>query len=37
MQEGRGKPYTAPKVFPRPSRTHPTLFLFPSTDPRKKN
>ena len=33
MQEGRGKPHTAPKVFPRPSRTHPTPFLFPSTVP----
>jgi hypothetical protein len=37
MQEGRGKPYQAPKVFPRPSRTLPTLFLFPSTAPWKKN
>jgi hypothetical protein len=29
MQEGREKPYQAPKVFSRPSRTRPTLFLFP--------
>jgi hypothetical protein len=37
MQEGREKPYTVPKVFSRPSRTHPTLFLFPSTALWEKN
>ena len=36
MREGREKPYTAPKVFSRPSRTHPTFFLFPSTVPRER-
>jgi hypothetical protein len=37
MQKGREKSYTAPKVFLRPSRTHPTFFLLPSTVPKKKN
>jgi len=37
MQEEREKPYQAPKVFSRPSRTHPTHFLFPSTVLWEKN
>jgi hypothetical protein len=36
-QEGRGKPPQAPRVFPRPSRTHPTPFLFPSTVQEEKS
>ncbi len=36
MQEEREKPYKAPKVFSRPSRTLPTFFLSPSTVQREE-
>jgi hypothetical protein len=37
MRRGREEPYPAPKVSSRPSRTHPTQLLFPSTVRDPKN